>query len=84
MPLNEQVTSALMSSFGCDVVRLKDLVNEKIKTQQLNNERERLTSELDKIGLNTEKLMAAEQAEDERSVKLQPSPWHACLEFASL
>ena len=44
----------------------EDLVQEKISTQQLSNELEKLTQELEKVGLNREKLIAAEQAQDER------------------
>ena len=44
----------------------EDLVNEKIHTQQLSNELEQLTQELDKVGLNKDKLIAAEHAHDER------------------
>ena len=44
----------------------EDLVNEKIHTQQLSNELEQLTHELEKVGLNKEKLIAAEHAHDER------------------
>ena len=44
----------------------QDLVNEKIKTQLLSNELDNLTEELEKVGLNKEKIIAMEQAEDER------------------
>ncbi len=44
----------------------EELVQEKIQTQQLSNELEKLTQELEKVGLNREKLVAAEQAQDER------------------
>ena len=45
---------------------LQDLVNEKIKTQHLSNELESITEELEKVGLNKEKIIAMEQAEDDR------------------
>uniref|UniRef100_A0A8C3P387 Coiled-coil domain containing 88A n=1 Tax=Cyanoderma ruficeps TaxID=181631 RepID=A0A8C3P387_9PASS len=35
----------------------EDLVNEKLKTQQMNNELEKLAHELEKIGLNKERLL---------------------------
>ncbi len=44
----------------------EDLVQEKIATQQLSNELEKLTQELERVGLNREKLVAAEHAQDER------------------
>ncbi|ELU01156.1 hypothetical protein CAPTEDRAFT_219709 [Capitella teleta] len=51
----------------------EDLVNEKIRTQQLNNEREQLRVELDKIGLNTEKLVAADNTEGDNRYRLLES-----------
>ncbi|XP_018120549.2 girdin isoform X2 [Xenopus laevis] len=44
----------------------EDLVNEKLKTQQINNELEKLTHELEKIGLNKERLLHDEQTTDDR------------------
>ncbi|KAM9315882.1 girdin isoform 2-T2 [Gastrophryne carolinensis] len=44
----------------------EDLVNEKLKTQQTNNELEKLTHELEKIGLNKERLLHDEQTSDDR------------------
>ncbi|KAH1173744.1 hypothetical protein KIL84_017583 [Mauremys mutica] len=44
----------------------EDLVNEKLKTQQMNNELEKLTHELEKIGLNKERLLHDEQSTDDR------------------
>ncbi|XP_068088641.1 girdin isoform X4 [Hyperolius riggenbachi] len=44
----------------------EDLVNEKLKTQQNNNELEKLTHELEKIGLNKERLLQDEQTSDDR------------------
>ena len=44
----------------------EDLVNEKIRSQQLNNELEKLSQELERVGLNREKLVAASQSEDDR------------------
>lgn len=47
-------------------IYLKDLVNEKLKTQQMNNDLEKLTHELEKIGLNKERLLHDEQSSDDR------------------
>uniref|UniRef100_G3UI54 Coiled-coil domain containing 88A n=1 Tax=Loxodonta africana TaxID=9785 RepID=G3UI54_LOXAF len=43
----------------------KDLVSEKLKTQQMNNDLEKLTHELEKIGLNKERLLHDEQSTDD-------------------
>eukprot|EP00057_Strongylocentrotus_purpuratus_P030818 XP_782798.3 PREDICTED: girdin isoform X2 [Strongylocentrotus purpuratus] len=47
----------------------EELVNEKIKTQQLSNDLEKLTSELDRIGLDKEKLLQRELTADESRYK---------------
>uniref|UniRef100_A0A803YJK4 Coiled-coil domain containing 88A n=1 Tax=Meleagris gallopavo TaxID=9103 RepID=A0A803YJK4_MELGA len=44
----------------------EDLVNEKLKTQQMNNDLEKLSYELEKIGLNKERLLCDEQSSDDR------------------
>ncbi|XP_053314554.1 girdin isoform X2 [Spea bombifrons] len=44
----------------------EDLVNEKLKTQQTNNDLEKLSHELEKIGLNKERLLHDEQTTDDR------------------
>ncbi|XP_051056680.1 girdin isoform X8 [Phodopus roborovskii] len=44
----------------------EDLVREKLKTQQMNNDLEKLTHELEKIGLNKERLLHDEQSSDDR------------------
>ncbi|KAG2467414.1 GRDN protein, partial [Polypterus senegalus] len=44
----------------------EELVNEKLKTQQINNDLEKLTHELEKIGLNKERLLHDEQSTDDR------------------
>ncbi|XP_045405589.1 girdin isoform X2 [Lemur catta] len=44
----------------------EDLVSEKLKTQQMNNDLEKLTHELEKIGLNKERLLRDEQSTDDR------------------
>ncbi|XP_078593715.1 girdin-like isoform X19 [Branchiostoma floridae x Branchiostoma japonicum] len=43
----------------------EELVNEKLHNQQLTNELEKLAAELDKIGLNKEKLLQQEHSQDE-------------------
>ena len=43
---------------------LQELVSEKLKTQQMNNDLEKLTHELEKIGLNKEGLLHDEQSSD--------------------
>lgn len=42
------------------------MVNEKLKTQQMNNDLEKLAHELEKIGLNKERLLHDEQSSDDR------------------
>ncbi|KAK7148004.1 hypothetical protein R3I93_012342 [Phoxinus phoxinus] len=44
----------------------EDLVNEKLKTQQINNDLEKLTHELEKIGLDKEGLLGDEESSDDR------------------
>uniref|UniRef100_A0AAY4B8L2 Coiled-coil domain containing 88A n=1 Tax=Denticeps clupeoides TaxID=299321 RepID=A0AAY4B8L2_9TELE len=44
----------------------EELVSEKLKTQQMNNDLEKLTHELEKIGLNKEGLLKDEQSSDDR------------------
>ncbi|KAK2492877.1 hypothetical protein MC885_011602 [Smutsia gigantea] len=44
----------------------EDLVSEKLKTQQMNNDLEKLTHELEKIGLNKERLLHDEQSTDDK------------------
>uniref|UniRef100_A0A4W3GSF9 Coiled-coil domain containing 88A n=1 Tax=Callorhinchus milii TaxID=7868 RepID=A0A4W3GSF9_CALMI len=44
----------------------EDLVNEKLQAQQMNNDLEKLTHELEKIGLNKERLLQDEETTDER------------------
>ena len=39
-------------------------MNEKIRSQELNNELEQLNGELEKVGINTQKLTMAEQTND--------------------
>ncbi|XP_062864217.1 girdin-like isoform X3 [Trichomycterus rosablanca] len=44
----------------------EELVSEKLKSQQMNNDLEKLTHELEKIGLNKERLLQDEQSSDDR------------------
>ncbi|XP_048391710.1 girdin-like isoform X4 [Stegostoma tigrinum] len=44
----------------------EELVNEKLNTQQMSNDLEKLTHELEKIGLNKERLLHDEQSTDDR------------------
>lgn len=45
---------------------MQELVNEKLKTQQINNDLEKLTHELEKIGLNKDGLLGDEESSDDR------------------
>ena len=40
-------------------------MSEKVRTQQVNNDLEKLTHELEKIGLNKERLLQDEQSSDD-------------------
>lgn len=42
----------------------QELVSEKLQTQQMNNDLEKLTHELEKIGLNKERLLHDENSDD--------------------
>ncbi|XP_030052306.1 girdin isoform X2 [Microcaecilia unicolor] len=57
----------------------EDLVNEKLKTQQMNNDLEKLTHELEKIGLNKERLLYDEQTTDDSRYKLLESKLESAL-----
>ncbi|XP_036383485.1 girdin-like [Megalops cyprinoides] len=57
----------------------EELVNEKLKTQQMNNDLEKLTHELEKIGLNKERLLQDEQASDDSRYKLLESKLESTL-----
>uniref|UniRef100_A0A8C8HIE9 Calponin-homology (CH) domain-containing protein n=1 Tax=Oncorhynchus tshawytscha TaxID=74940 RepID=A0A8C8HIE9_ONCTS len=48
----------------------EELVSEKLRTQQMNNDLEKLTHELEKIGLNKERLLQDEQSSDNDRYKL--------------
>lgn len=48
------------------LIMTQELVSEKLKTQQMNNDLEKLTHELEKIGLNKERLLQDEQSSDDR------------------
>ncbi|XP_005102971.3 girdin [Aplysia californica] len=47
----------------------EDLVNEKIHSQELSNELDQLRGELEKVGINTQKLTMAEQTNDANRYK---------------
>ncbi|XP_075719159.1 girdin isoform X5 [Rhinoderma darwinii] len=57
----------------------EDFVNEKLKTQQTNNELEKLTHELEKIGLNKDRLLHDEQTNDASRYKLLESKIESTL-----
>ncbi|XP_063774689.1 girdin isoform X3 [Pseudophryne corroboree] len=57
----------------------EDLVSEKLKMQQNNNELEKLTHELEKIGLNKERLLHDEQTSDDSRYKLLESKLESTL-----
>ncbi|KAI1897007.1 hypothetical protein AGOR_G00100770 [Albula goreensis] len=57
----------------------EELVNEKLKTQQMNNDLEKLTHELEKIGLNKERLLQDEQSSDQSRYKLLESKLESTL-----
>lgn len=48
------------------MIMVQELVSEKLKTQQMNNDLEKLTHELEKIGINKERLLHDEQSSDDR------------------
>ncbi|XP_058843506.1 protein Daple-like isoform X2 [Acipenser ruthenus] len=48
----------------------EDLVHEKLKSQQQSNELEKLNQELEKIGLNKEKLLQEEHSSDDNKYKI--------------
>ncbi|XP_043911229.1 girdin isoform X2 [Protopterus annectens] len=56
----------------------EELVHEKLKTQQINNELDKLTHELEKIGLNKERLLH-EQNNDDSRYKLLESKLESTL-----
>lgn len=45
---------------------LQDLVNEKIKSQNLSNDFDKLTQELERVGINREKLVMTDHRQDEK------------------
>ncbi|MGH0161181.1 UNVERIFIED_CONTAM: hypothetical protein FKN15_054625 [Acipenser sinensis] len=57
----------------------EELVSEKLKTQQMNNDLEKLTHELEKIGLNKERLLDDEQSTDNSRYKLLESKLESSL-----
>ncbi|XP_072907083.1 girdin-like isoform X7 [Hemitrygon akajei] len=57
----------------------EELVNEKLYTQQMSNDLEKLTHELEKIGLNKERLLHDEQTTDDSRYKLLESKLESTL-----
>ncbi|XP_064174511.1 girdin-like isoform X8 [Anguilla rostrata] len=57
----------------------EELVNEKLTAQQMNNELEKLTHELEKIGLNKERLLQDEQSSDHSRYQLLESKLESTL-----
>ncbi|XP_062427743.1 girdin isoform X3 [Rhea pennata] len=57
----------------------EDLVSEKLKAQQMNNDLEKLAHELEKIGLNKERLLHDEQSSDDSRYKLLESKLESTL-----
>ncbi|XP_064174341.1 girdin-like isoform X2 [Anguilla rostrata] len=57
----------------------EELVSEKLRTQQMNNDLEKLTHELEKIGLNKERLLQDEQNTDDSRYKLLESKLESTL-----
>ncbi|XP_036402198.1 girdin-like isoform X3 [Megalops cyprinoides] len=57
----------------------EELVTEKLSTQQMNNDLEKLTHELEKIGLNKERLLQDEQSSDDDRYKLLESKLECTL-----
>ncbi|XP_060071604.1 girdin-like [Ylistrum balloti] len=47
----------------------EDLVNEKVRSQQMKNEMDRLTHDLERVGINKEKLVKAENSQDDSRYK---------------
>ncbi|XP_016112030.1 LOW QUALITY PROTEIN: girdin-like [Sinocyclocheilus grahami] len=64
---SQEATRELLTIDKKTLVTLREeLVNEKLKTQQINNDLEKLTHELEKIGLNKEGLLGDEESSDDR------------------
>ncbi|XP_072363938.1 girdin-like isoform X5 [Scyliorhinus torazame] len=57
----------------------EELVNEKLHAQQMSNDLEKLTHELEKIGLNKERLLHDEQSSDDSRYKLLESKLESTL-----
>ncbi|XP_032881087.1 girdin isoform X12 [Amblyraja radiata] len=57
----------------------EELVNEKLHAQQMSNDLEKLTHELEKIGLNKERLLHDEQTTDDSRYKLLASKLESTL-----
>ncbi|XP_062573805.1 girdin-like isoform X5 [Saccostrea cucullata] len=57
----------------------EDLVNEKIKSQNLTNDFDKLTQELERVGINKEKLVMTDQRQDENRYKALESMMEEAL-----
>ncbi|XP_061172123.1 girdin-like isoform X3 [Saccostrea echinata] len=57
----------------------EDLVNEKIKSQNLTNDFDKLTQELEKVGINKEKLVMTDHRQDENRYKALESMMEEAL-----
>ncbi|KAJ8387320.1 hypothetical protein AAFF_G00158160 [Aldrovandia affinis] len=57
----------------------EELVSEKLRTQQMNNDLDKLTHELEKIGLNKERLLCDEQNSDDSRYRLLESKLESTL-----
>ncbi|XP_048734399.1 girdin-like isoform X3 [Ostrea edulis] len=57
----------------------EDLVNEKIKSQNLSNDFDKLTQELERVGINKEKLVMADHRQDENRYKALESMMEEAL-----
>ncbi|KAJ8264251.1 hypothetical protein GJAV_G00147000 [Gymnothorax javanicus] len=58
----------------------EELVHEKLKGQQMNDELDKLTQELQKIGLNKERLLQEKQSSDQSRCELLESPLESTLQ----
>uniref|UniRef100_A0A671XZW2 Coiled-coil domain containing 88A n=1 Tax=Sparus aurata TaxID=8175 RepID=A0A671XZW2_SPAAU len=62
--LQRNLEELKISSKRLEQLEQEELVSEKLRTQQMNNDLEKLTHELEKIGLNKERLLHDEGSDD--------------------
>ncbi|CAF97063.1 unnamed protein product [Tetraodon nigroviridis] len=62
--LQRNLEELKISSKRLEQLEQEELVSEKLRTQQINNDLEKLTHELEKIGLNKERLLHDEGSDD--------------------